>query len=65
MALHKSRRDETERAENFVLVEETDAAPGSSGASVGGKGGSTKRQRRILDAKENVYLVKPIFFFFV
>ena len=59
MALHKSRRDETERPENFVLVEETDSAGTSSGTGSGGggKGSSTKRQRRILDAKENVYLV--------
>ena len=59
MALHKSRRDETERPENFVLIEETDAAgtSGGTGSGGGGKGSSTKRQRRTLDAKENVYLV--------
>ena len=59
MALHKSRRDEKERPESFLLIEETDTAGSSSGSGSGGnsKGSSTKRQRRALDAKENVYLV--------
>ena len=56
MALHKSRRDEKERAENFSLVEETDSA-GSTGASGSSKGSATKRHRRALDPKENVYIV--------
>ena len=59
MALHKSRRDQKDRPQNFALVEETDSAgsSGTSGSSASGKGSSSKRQRRALDPKENVYLV--------
>jgi hypothetical protein len=59
MALHKSRRDQKDRPQNFVLVEETDSTgnSGASGSGASSKGSSTKRQRRALDAKENVYLV--------
>jgi hypothetical protein len=57
--LHKSRRDDHEVPENFVLVEETDAV-GHTGASSSNnaKYNSSKRQRRILEAKENVYLAQ-------
>jgi len=59
LALHKSRRDDHEAPENFVLAEETDGA-GHSGSSGGNssKSNSSKRQRRILEPKENVYLAQ-------
>ena len=74
-ALNKSRRDENESAERFVLVEETDLSQDSShhhhpgllaqnsghGHHGGGSKKSKGKRRRVLEADENVYLVSPSF----
>ena len=69
-ALNKSRRDESESAGRFVLVEETDLSqesshshhhhPGLLAQNSGHHNGSKKskgKRRRVLEADENVYLV--------
>ena len=67
-ALNKSRRDERESAERFVLVEETDPNqesshhhhPGLHAQNSGSHNGNKKskgKRRRVLEPDENVYLV--------